>query len=443
MATAHPFLLVRTAGLPFARIGPPAADWPALESAVKAAGAARIICETALLATFDDALGALPAGNLRTAVYNARKDFFKKKCLPAPAFLQEMESRIPALAQAMRGWEQAVAALRVARDRCMEQYDNALVEAYRRIQAVAAEPEFQRALLFAGHDLLDRLPHFSEKNPEEFSKKERRTALAVHQYATRMATRTVPLGRFATVSLHALNVESDPEAEPMPDFGKSVVGPNVALLEALYTVLLREPVFYRALHVRLNPCIAQKNGAAYRWLYFDGETESFQETPATPLLDHLVESFLENKRRMAFAELLTHLPEVVEATPEALEAWLLDLADTGFLEWELPEAGLSPDWCGGLYRFLGFLPAEPVVVDTASLLQTLRTTARTLPYLPPLEAVAAQRAVAGQVREYFGRWKMEGVLPIPPEQLFYEDVERPTGVPVPDPVFHNLLNQLA
>lgn len=435
--------MVRTAGLPFARIVAPDAAWPALESAMQQAETELSAREAALHTAFDETLATQPAGDLRTAVYNARNAFFQKRRPPAPAFSQKIESVAPALAQAIRAWEQAVRTLETARNACFGQYEKTLGEVYRRVQAVAAEPEFQRALLFASHDLLEQLPRLLTKPPEQFSKKERRTALAVLQYATRMATRTVPLSKFATVSLHPLGKPGETDAEPPPDFGKSIVSPNVALLEAVYAVLLREPAFYRALSFSLNPCITEKAGEAYRWLYFDGDTESFQETPAAPILHHVVDLLLKNNRRIAYSELLVQLLETVEAAPEALESWLFDLTDTGFLEWELPEAGLSPDWCGGLYRFLGFLPAEPVVVDTAALLQTLRTTARTLPYLPPQEAVGAHRAAAKQVEAYFEQWAVGGARSIPPEQLFYEDVERPMDISIPDAAFHDLFDQLA
>jgi len=454
--------MVRTAGLPFDRIKAPVADWPAVEAAILSAEKACSGQETALLTALDTALAALPDGDLRTAAYNARKVFFQRKRLPDTALAQRFEHATQApVAHALRALASARQMLQAARDAYAEHYEKTLAAAYRRLQSVAAEPEFQRALLFAGHDLLEQLPRFLEKSPDRFAKKERQTALAVFQYATRMATRTTPLSRFATVSLHLPDIKNPSDSEPMPDFGKSIVSPNVALLEALYAVLLRVPVFYRTLQLTLNPCIVKKSAEQYRWLYFDGETESFQEATATPLLDHLVGEFLENNRRIPYRELLIHLVEMVEAEPKALEAWLLELTDTGFLEWELPEMGLSPDWCGGLYRFLGFLPAEPVVVDTAALLQTLRTTARTLPYMSVEDVVRAQRTAAEQVRAYFGQWMVDGRGDpcgrpeqhgrpesdgrkfIPPEQLFYEDVEHPADIPVPDQVFHDLLGQLA
>ncbi|MFN0015500.1 MAG: lantibiotic dehydratase [Saprospiraceae bacterium] len=434
-------MLIRTAGFPFARIEVLAADWQHCETAIGDAQSALSSCENALLAACDAALSDLPKSVLRTQVYNARKDFYLRRRLPTLSVEIHFELKIPTIARAIESLRQATQMLNVARAAFLEQYEKTVEAGYERLQALAAEPEFQRALLFASHELLSQLPRFLEKKPTQFTKKERQTALAVLQYATRMATRTVPLSRFATVSMFRIDNNQEASDDPVPVFEKSVVSPNAALLEVLYTVLLSEPVFYRSLSFILNPCIVERTDTTYRWLYFDGIQESFQEAPVNPLLDHAVGVFLENDRRIPFTALLKNLVVSVEAEPGELEAYLLELADVGFLEWVLPETGLSPDWCGGLYRYLGFLPAEPIIVETAALLQTLRTTARVLPYLPVQEAARAQCDTSDQVQRFFQ--KHNAPLPsLPPEQLFYEDVERPVGAGIPHDVLLDLLGQI-
>ncbi|MEQ1744980.1 MAG: lantibiotic dehydratase, partial [Saprospiraceae bacterium] len=440
-ASFFPPIIVRTAGLPFARVEALAANWQPWETAIIEAQVNLTASETALLTAFDAALSELPAGESRTQAYNARKDFFQRRRLPAPVVEVQFEKKAPALAGAIGALKQAHLLLQTAHTAFAEQYEKTVEAGFAQLQALAAEPEFQRALLFASHDLLSQLPRFLEKKTTEFTKKERQTALAVLQYATRMATRTVPLSRFATVSLSRFDSNREDDTDPAPVFEKSVVSPNVALLEVLYTVLLREPGFYRSLSLAPNPCIVERAETTYRWLYFDGEKESFQEAVAEPLLNHVVDVFLSNNRLVPVAALQKKLAETVEATPAELEAYLIELTDVGFLEWVLPEAGLSPDWCGGLYRYLGFLPAEGVIVETAALLQTLRTTARVLPYLPVEEAVRAQCAASDQIRHFFDKFAAPQP-PLPSEQLFYEDVERPAEVGLSREVLLDLLSQI-
>lgn len=433
--TVSPLQLTRSAGLPFARLSALAADLRPTEQVVQHSRQSWSDRTIEVQAAFDALLAALPLSPLRTAVYRARRDFFQRRRLPDTRFWDGMPAAA-ALSEALEHYRASEQALRAAEAAWEQQYAEAVHGGYAMLQAIAREPEFQRALLFASHSLLEQLPRFAETPVRDFTKKERQIALAVLQYATRMATKTAPLSRFARVSI---SVSAASEPDEAPDFGKAVTTPNVALLEALYALLLRHPVFYRSLPLTLNPCIAAAGAAAYAWVYFDGEQESFQHLEANPALDFLCETLLNNRRQMPFEALLTALAAATEAGRDQAEAWLLELADVGFLEWVLPEPGLSADWCSGLYRYLGFLPAEPLIVDTAALLQWLRSTARVLPYQSVPEAIAAQRATAEQVRGYFERWSAP-TPPIPPEQLFYEDVEVPDVAQV---VPKSVLDQLA
>ncbi|MBK9335116.1 MAG: lantibiotic dehydratase [Lewinellaceae bacterium] len=423
-------MLVRSAGLPFARIEALATTWETAEKALQVGRADLADRAAALQTAFDAALSACTDPALRTAVYNARRDFFQRRRLPAPALETRLTAAASELTQAIRHYRQSEVEYLAAGAAYAAHYETALAEAYRQLQGIAGEPEFQRALLFSSHALLEELPRFAEIPVGQFAKKERRTARSVLQYATRMATKTTPLSRFATVS--ALQVEQDdlPEMplptdtwpEAAPTFGKSIVTPNVVLLEALYAVLLTDPTFLRALPLALNPCITGPTPGACRWLFHDGAQERFQEAAANPMLDFIAGLLLENQRRMPFEKLLETIVATTDLERAPTEAYLIQLADVGFLEWVLPVSGLSADWCSSLYRFLGFLPAEPLMVDAAALLQWLRTTARTLAYLPVSEAMAAQRNAGEQVRLFFER---HGATPppVPPEQLFYEDTE--------------------
>jgi len=423
-----PLMLVRSAGLPFARLEALSADFKTGMEAIRVGHATLSECTADLQAHFDASLSVLPDAPLRTAVYNARKTFFQHQRPPAPALEAQLAecAETSDLLQALRRFRAAEQALRVAEAALAALYTETLHAGYRQLQDIARGTEFQRALLFSSHALLGQLPRFAETPVEQFAKKERQTALAVLQYATRMATKTIPLSRFVTVAIGSAAPTGSSDSLEMPDFGKVVVAPNVAVLEALYAVLLNDPTFFRALPVVLNPCIADVPPDAYSWLFFNGEQESFQQVEASPALDYIVGLLLEQRRQLPFDWLTKTVADATGIEQGQAEAYLLELTDIGFLEWALPETGLSADWCSGLYRFLGFLSAEPLIVDTAALLQWLRSAARALPYQPIAAAMATQHAAAEQVQQYFERWGAP-VPPVPPEQLFYEDVASDTA----------------
>jgi len=428
-----PLMLIRCAGLPSQWLDDLAAEWndenlsePASTEAVQAA--------------FDAALLLLPESPLRSAVYNARKDFFQKKKMPGAAFFRQVNTAraLPEITQLLERLA-VLKEIRDAQNGFFKRYDDALKANYALLQGAAREETLRRALLFASHDLLERLPAFAEKPLEQFTKKDRQTALSLLRYLTRAAAKTSPLSRFTTISLQKIGGQADESEAPF--FQKSQVTPNVALLPAIYEVLLRERAFYRALSLRLNPCVEdekQKN-----WLYFDGEQESFQQMGEHPVADLVVKILLENGRKWPFVKLLHRLGEEVDADPAQLQSLVFELVDYGLLEWDLPEKGLSSGWCGSLYHFLGFLPEQPpVVVEAAALLQWLRTAARTLPFQPAGEAQETQREAVLVAKTFFEKYG-SAMPPIAPEQIFFEDVADSAESAVPENVIRALANDLA
>lgn len=438
-----PLTLLRTAGLPIAALDRLAGDFSAGTARLDETEALERAAARLLQQALDTALATLPESPGRTRLYNARRVFFQKQKLDAAALPES-----PALRAAAQAWQQAHENLAAARQAVRDQYDEVLQRAFSALQALAGDGDFQRGLLFASHDLLAQIPDFQHIAPQDFTKKQRQTAYALAQYATRAAAKTSPFSRFTTVSMQAVENQEPVNETPIFDENwpgvKAVVTPNVALLPLLYDVLLRAPSFYRALPLRLNPCVTGLPAdGVLRWLYFDGVDESFQEMPASPSVSFIVKTLLDHDGSLAFRALLARLDETLEAPPEAREGFLLELAAIGLLEWQLPERGLSPGWCGGLYQFLGFLPdAEPVVVEAAALLQWLRTAARTLPFQSVEEAHATQRETAGQVRSFLEKYGRRDPG-ISPEQIFYEDVETSVEAAVPPGVLRALTDRLA
>ncbi len=441
-------MLVRTAGLPSARLDTLAASWKTLETALEVGRRDRFLAQEALLRVLDELLIELKGLPERTLVYQFRQRVYDAKKLPARNKTAQLDPVLnmplaPVLQAALLRAQAAEEQFKAAQDRFDRAYRQALALGYRSLQDIAGEEQFQRALLFASHSLLGRLAAFRNKPAGLMVKKDRQTAFSILQYATRMAFKTSPLSRFTTVSMLRLSPDDEPPVLDKLALPKSVVTPNVAFLEALYHVLLREQAFYRTLTMRLNPCIVGRQTERYQWLYFHGAEEGFQEADPSPLLDFVVELFLGNDRQMPFDMALQALAGAVEAPEALLTAHLLEWVDLGLLEWNLPERGLSPNWSGNLYRFLGFLPATPVIVATAGLLHWLQTAARSLPYQPIEQAALIQQEAWKRLNDYFSAARVD-MPPIPPEQLFYEDVEQAVELPGPAlAAIINLTGQLA
>jgi lantibiotic biosynthesis protein len=450
----HP--LFRVAGLPFEHLAGLAADWEGLETAFFEAQKNTAQCRATLQRAFDEALAALPEGPLRTEVYNARRLFFQKQKLPNPLPLTWHTT--PALTPVAAACE-VVREAYFIENQGVENFDRhyhlALAQGWEVIRRAVQHPQFQRAMLFASHELLAALPDLVATPTAQWRTRQRHVALGLLRYLTRMVAKTSPLSRFTLVGERP--AEGDVEAlwalfnqADAPDASANLttkIVPNVAILEALYHVLLTRRVFVRGVRLRLNSCIVQVEPTQYRWWFFDGNDECVQQCPPTATLQFIVGYLLDNERVTSFLGLKHALVEAADgALADAdVENYLLDLVAFGLLEWGWPELGMSPSWCGNLYQFLGHLPGgsqDEVVTQATFLLQWLRTAARTLPFQSVAEAQQTQRDALEQVRLFFEK----NAAPMPPlraEQVLYEDATRPVAAAIGQADLAHLAQQVS
>lgn len=435
--------LIRSGGLPLQAWEPLSGgvpDWDVLEKSEQ-------LASEQLLRAFDEALSNISEIPLRTIVYNARKTFFQRRKLPSPS----VEASIQASANLVQLLD-CIAVIKQARlekQRAESVFEQTLEANYKALQRLALDEAFHRALLFTSHDLLASLPSFAGKAYPFFDKKDRRTALSALQYLTRMVFKTSPLGRLTTVQvrdLNALGSTVDGLGEWMES--KSLVSPNVAILPAVYEVLLRDPAFFKSLKLSLNPSIpSYRNHEGFQledctWLYFDGEREAFQRIVPDPVADFVSKTLLKNGRSMPFLDLIVVLETEVDATQEELQGLVFQLIDMGLLEWQLPERGLAANWCSGLYNYLGYLPTSAVLSEAAYLMQWMRTAARTMPFQSVEAAQSLQCETVQAVRHFLEKNGGE-MPPISPEQIFFEDAAQDVPVEIPVGILEGLMVQLA
>jgi Lantibiotic dehydratase, N terminus len=473
----HP--IWRIAGLPIERLAGLSGDFLDVEISELVARIAFDQSRSLLQAAFDEVLKQIPESKERTTLYNHRKAFFQHGKLPnSEPDIWHTEPRYEALRTAITTFKDAKSNHTAAESAYRAAWEAARLAGYETLRHIAQDDNFQRALLFSSHDLLMALPAWIKTPPGEWRKSHRSTLRSILKYATRMATRTTPLSRFATVGERAqpeldanqlwaawsthdaptgranrpdmtqlLDVEISQNQDKTTEsqhFNVKIT-PNVAILEALYDVLLTRPVVRRAMSLRLNPSIVQpRSDDDFRWWYFNGQEEAIQRMPPNPLVLFVHKTMTDApQQRRTYASICQQISEVTD-DPDGAAEWLDSLIDFGFLEWIWPENGLSSGWAGRLYQWLGFLPdgsLDEAVTDAAFLLQWLRTAARTLPHQPVQEARATQQAALEQVRAFTSRWNGPSI-PITAERVFYEDVSKPVTTTLDEAALHGLAHEI-
>ena len=439
-----PLLLVRTAGLPL--------QWPSCSNEEMAVlhtsfyelsnqfQSAASLVKTVFEQEKDF---LLPDTRLQKIITNTRRhlrqETFDKSIIVDPYFREKR----PDLARLFDDLNEKITNKQFIVNQLQEKFTALVIAERKALIQYAGHETICRSLLFTSHSLLGELPDLADSNPENWHKKERRTALSLLHYLTRASTKTTPLSRLATVHLQYLDrpkTETD-EQPPVFSTNKHIVTPNVALLPGLYDVLLREPAFFNTLDIRLNPGL-QSTDNGFEWLHHDGTQERFQLHGATAALQSISAFFERQQQDLRFCDLITALAKETEDSQEDIYRYVFQLIDHGLVEWVWPEKGFSPGWCGSLYNYLGFLPASAMLTDAAYLLQWLRTAARSISFQSVSEARETQCEALAQCRTFFERY--DGVCPITsPEHVFYEDVEAPAQGHLPVEVVQKVTHDLS
>ncbi|MCB0523888.1 MAG: hypothetical protein KDC86_05170, partial [Saprospiraceae bacterium] len=227
----------------------------------------------------------------------------------------------------------------------------------------------------------------------------------------------------------------------LPD--KVSITPNVAILPAIYDILLSDQGFKTSLNLELNPCLPQSCEGLEKleWLYFDGLQEAFQHISTNELLTWLIKQFQQNERSVNYKVLLNSMSQIIDGATEEHEALLSELVDIGFLSWKLPENGLSPSWLNNLISYLSHLDSSARLTDTIVLLQFIRNTGKSIPYLSIEDALNSQAQALDALNQYFARYK-GGTAVAKPEHLYYEDVERTHQINCPIPTIQSMIKDL-
>lgn len=392
----------------------------------------------AILILMDNLLAALPESPERTRLYNVRKVFFKDRKFSSNfrKLIPNEEGAWQILSERLQEWED----LQMARQSALDQFEQAIQTGFQRIQILTDDPVLRSGWLFSSHEWLLRAEEFSTQKADFPDKKDRRAGLSIVQYLSRAIFKTSPFSSFTTLSVQSFESTGRDRVGEWFESRSSVV-PNVALLPFIYDALWLEPDFRAGQSLRLNPSVRKMTQGGYEWLYFDGETEAFQQLAGQPLLDHIWNEWKTKEENTSFRNLAGMVMEATSAGLNEAQSWIEKLIQMGFLEWIWPEKGLSPGWCGGLYQYLGYQPGSERTTAAAYLLQWLRTTARTMPFQEPEAVVENQRSAGYQVKSFL---EQSGIAPplIPTEQLFYEDIYRDTPLTIPADVLKQTLDDL-
>ncbi len=232
-------------------------------------------------------------------------------------------------------------------------YQNEISTARVSLQKISHEPIILNGLLMSSHTFLKQLEKYRHTEIPSFTKKQFQTERTFLRYLSRICSKTSPFSTFTPLSIFSLDA-----IEPLNFEPKSVFRLNNHLFTLWRDALNQYPPFYRKLIVSLNPSLKIVGN---NWVYLlnTRNVESIQNIEKNELLDLIFENLNEVGGKTVFEDLTTIIHPSVDTNLESLEAYLLELVDYGFLEWQWAFSGLDPIWDIKLLKVLENFKEDP------------------------------------------------------------------------------------
>lgn len=221
-------------------------------------------------------------------------------------------------------------------------FKEALETTRKNFQSLIRENEsFIQSLQLSSQSLFSQLNGYLNTNTSALKKTQIQAETALLKYLTRQYTKTSPFSRFTCLSLG--------ESTKKNDTIQAKVRLNNYLLPYLKGLLLQVPEIARNIPIRRNPTIESKK-TSYSYLVNFNNVEVFQQINRSGGLDYMLSCADGN---VTIARLSQQLTAEFEATePSAIEAYLFQLMDIGFIEPNINVSGTDPEWSA---KFLDFL----------------------------------------------------------------------------------------
>jgi hypothetical protein len=262
-------------------------------------------------------------------------------------------------------------------------YEKELRESRLKLKEIVSDQNFQKGLILSSRSILEQLNRYLEKDPFDFRKKEIQIEQGMIKYLSRMYCKTSPFSTFTNLSAGKIislanpgEVISHKNADTNFEL-KSHIRINNYIYHFLRGLLLKNKDIFCWFPVRLNPTV-QKTEETYLFLTNSNNVEAFQRIPLSPVLDFFIEIVSQNSEGIVYNELLHTLIENIEASQEELQAYINQLIEYGFLEFNIGVSGTDPDWDITLYDKLdnAVKNEAPYIKELSETLSSVRNLAR-------------------------------------------------------------------
>lgn len=318
---------------------------------------------------------ALADTRLQNLMLNFRRDMYNERYIP-PEKAALLDSCFPeTVKEDWRRYRELVEKMQAAHQEGREIFNREVNEARQRLRTLAEGKTLQKGLLLASQSLLERVSSYLERGGQP-SKKDYQTEKSLIKYISRMYAKTSPFSTFTNLSLVGVGGGSRvfTFSQDHRFRTRNHIRLNNFLFQYLRGLLTQNAQVARLLLVRPNPTLKQEE-EHYVFLTNSNNVEAFQRIPANPVLEVFRVLSSEQKQGITIDGLIRTIMEneYIDAPAEDIEAYIRQLVEYGFLEFNFEVSGIDPDWDIKLCRKLAAVAERiPLVGELLGVLEEIR-----------------------------------------------------------------------
>lgn len=318
--------------------------------------------------------------SLQKNLLNLKRDIFNERNISAEKYLALGSFFGEEFKRQLKEYEEQKARLVVLNTRGEKVFDDELRSARKTLRNLAADENLQKGLLLSSQSLLHSIEEYIHNDGQTPTKKEYKTEEGLIKYISRMYAKTSPFSTFTNLVMgrlststnnHSNLIHSEKNTEPKVI---SHIRLNNFLYQYLRGLLTKNPNVYHNFLLRPNPTI-QKYEDHYRFLTNSNNIEAFQRIPANPVMEVFLVLCSNHKEGLRYHDLVQTIieNEYIDASKEDIGAFVDQLIDYGFLEYNIGVSGIDPDWDMKLCEKLKPMAVTvPLIQDLVTVLAQMR-----------------------------------------------------------------------
>jgi len=284
---------------------------------------------------------------IQNILQNLRRDLYNNRTIK-PGLLSSSLALIPGeLYQELAGYLELSRRIDEREEKFIQEYNAEVARARRSLQQLVSDNNLQNGLLLSSVSLFENLNSFQKRDACAFRNKEIQNELTLLKYITRMVTKTSPFSTFNNLSVGKIAKQPGSPLILQSELQEEKVISHISLNNYLYQYLrglfAASREVYLQLNLRANPTI-QDEKQRFVFLTNANNVEAFQRIPVNPVLSLLLQILKERPEGIHFNALLQEIVESIDADTEAIEAFIKQLIDYGFLEYDFGVSGIDPHW---------------------------------------------------------------------------------------------------